>query len=273
MFPTDPNRYWNWRRSITNSAKLLLSSATAAGILLTGGIDPLSLSVCFLAAGLAFYSGEKRVLAASAVLGGLSLLVRSDGFAAALVMTAALSAMSASDSIVSRSAFFLSAAGVVLSGSLTGLVPLGIAAAAAIFPSASFHRSAAIGAGLAVAVAAGGIPMAPRPPARHAQEHFVGEGIIWEYSDRLDLSAPRLVLEAGDAEPRHVRILLSAGGIRDTLPLGFVLAGDTSFPVPPGEVSINIREPAFPVSVVLSRRWKPMNHPVIHFIGAEAGTE
>lgn len=238
MYPTDHNRYWNWRRPITNRDRLLLSGAAAAGILLTRGIDPLSVAACFLAAGFLFYSGGRRVLAASVLLGGLSLLVRTDGFAAVLILAAALSAMTASEYIVSRSAFFLSVAGVVLSGSLTGVVPL-----------------------------------ASRPAARHADEYFVRGGIAWDHSDRLDLSTPRLVLEAGDSEPVNIRILLSAGGVRDDEPVGFVLAGDTSFPVPPGEVRIRMNEPVFPVSVVLSRRWKPMNHPVIHFIGAEAETE
>ena len=223
---------------ITNRERLPLSGAAAAGILLTRGIDPLSVSVCFLAAGFLFYIGEKRVLAASVLLGGLSLLVRTDGSAAALILAAALSAMAASESILSRSAFFLSVAGIVLSGSLAG-------------------------------------PVQPdsRPVVRYAEEYFVRGGIAWDHSDRLDLSTPRLVLEAGDSEPANIRILLSAGGTRDSLPLGFVLAGDTSFPVPPGEVCIHMREPVFPVSLVLSRRWKPFNHPVIHFIGAEAATE
>ncbi|MFO8183562.1 MAG: hypothetical protein R6U39_05255 [Candidatus Aegiribacteria sp.] len=242
-------------------------------MLLLRGIDALSLSACFLAAGILFYSGPARVLAACVLLGGLSLLVRTDGFAAALLLAGALSAMACSECVISRSAFLLSVAAAILSGSLTGLVPLGIAAAAAVFPAASINRSAFIGAGLAASVAAGGIPLASPPAARRAEEYFVRGGIAWEHSERLDLSAPALVLEAGEAEPADLRILLSAGGVRDDEPVGFVMAGDTSFPVPSGEVRIRMNEPVFPVSVVLSRRWKPMNHPVIHFIGAEAGTE
>lgn len=273
MYRTDPNRYWNWRMPITNRARLPFSIAAAVLIILTRGIGPLAVSACFLAGGLLFFRGGKTVLASSVLLGGLSLLVSTEGFAASLILAAALTATAGSESIISRSVLFLSVAGVILSGALAGLVPLGIAAAAAVFPAAPVHRSAAVAAGLAAALVAGGIPLASRPAAGHAREHFVPGGVAWEHSDRLDLSAPRLVLEAGDAQPRDVRILLSAGGTRDTLPVGFVLAGDTTFPVPHGEVSIHMTEPAFPVSIVLSRPWKPMNHPVIHFIGAEAGTE
>lgn len=205
---------------------------------MTRGIDALSLSASFLAAGILFYRGPERVLAACIFIGGLSLMVRTDGFTAALLLAGALSAMACSECFISRSAFFLSVAGVVLSGSLTGVVPL-----------------------------------ASRPATLHAEEYFVRGGIEWDHSQRLDLSVPELVLEVGEVEPVNLRILLSAGGVRDDEPVGFVMAGDTSFPVPSGEVRIRMNEPVFPISVVLSRRWKPMNHPVIHFIRAEAGTE
>jgi len=273
LFPTGPSRHLNWRMSITNLSRVLALAVFTASVALVRGPSLLAGSLCLLTAGILTYRGVRIALAASFFLGGLSMMAGPPSIMAALLMTGSMIALAGSDRIISRVLILASTGLAIASGALDNLFLLFPAVLAAVFLPRAWQRGAAEGAGLAVMLLAAGLPAAADPNIAHASESIEEGTAEWIHSEPMDLATPVLVLEAGEEKIEHLSLILSAGGTRDQLPVGLVVSGESTMPVMPGDNTLEIRNPDFPVTVLLTRGWKPFNHPVIHLICAEARVE
>lgn len=263
----------NWSEQISKKlripAALMISLAVAA----VGGFDLQSLSLCLLVFGAVFYRGERMMLAASILFGGLSVLSGDGALSASLVLTAPVPAMIGSRGKVSRVLFLASGVAAVLTGDMPGSIPMIPALiACAVLPGA-FTRGMAAAAGILLMVLISGLPGPAGRDYAYASSVIDGTVVRWDYAESVDLSSPVLILGSGGVQVRRLSITLSAGGTRDPLPVGEVVSGTSILPVMPGDNSLEIHRPVFPVKISISRRWSPFSHPVIHFIDAEARIE
>ncbi|MBN2607630.1 MAG: hypothetical protein JXA64_00830 [Candidatus Fermentibacteraceae bacterium] len=258
---------------ITNSYRIMALGVFTASLALLRGPSLLAGSACLLTAGLLTYRGVRIALVAALFLGGLSLMARRPSAMAALLITGSMIAMAGSDRIISRVLILASTGLTFASGALDDLLPLVPAVLAAAFLPGARRRGAVEGAGLVLMLLAAGLPAASDRNVARGWERIEGGTAEWTHDEPLDLATPVLVLDAGEERFQHLSLTMSAGGTRDRLPVGMVVSGDSTLPVMPGDNTLEIDHPDFPVTVLLTREWKPFNHPVIHFIRAEAGVE
>lgn len=259
---------------VSLAARVLLPSAAAMSVLLMRGVDAVSVSICLMLAGCMEYRGGRQGLVLVLFPAFLALLAGSSpDFQAALVLAGAATGLVMSQSPVSRLLLSLAVLLTALIGPLSGLLPLVPFALVSMPAAVRRHRAALIAAGTVLVVVLGGLPLAEVPARLHGSEIRSEGSITWDHSRSLDLSAPSLVLEAGGRRPATLHLRLSAGGTRDTEPVGRAVSGDTMFAVMPGENLIVFRDPEMPVEITLYRNWRPFNHPVVHFTGAEARCE
>jgi hypothetical protein len=213
------------------------------------------------------------MLAASVLFGGLSFLSGDPALSAVLILTAPIPAMIGSRGKLSRVFFLASGVTAVLTGDIPGSIPLIPALLVCAFLPGAFTRGLAAAAGILLMVLLSGLPGPASRDYAYASGVIDGTVVRWEYEESVDLSNPVLILRSGDIQVRRLSIMLSAGGTRDPLPVGEVVSGTSILPVMPGDNSLEIHRPVFPVRIAVSRRWSPFNHPVIHFIDAEARIE
>jgi len=242
---------------------------TAAAVLLFIGAGWYCLSLCLLAAGAAFHRGDPQVRTALLALGGLSLVSGGNGGSVALVTAASLSGLWVSDSPVSRTAFAACVMTALPEGSVENLVPLLPSAALAIPLRRTWQRGGLIMAGMASVMLLGGIPGASSPNEARAVENAGTAATSWYHSVPLDLSSPVLLLERGEDGAGILRIRCSAGGVRDAGTVAAVLSGGEEVLIDMGTDTLELAAPEFPVRIEIVRDWRPFNHPVVHFLGAE----
>jgi hypothetical protein len=133
-----------------------------------------------------------------------------------------------------------------------------------------FRRCIIVASGISLMVVLSGLPLAHAPSPITSQEVLTGNGVMWGEPAELHLGCPELLLRNRERSVSGLTIRASAGGVRDTSIIGFAISSDRIFPVYPGENTIRIEEPEFPVLIRMSRDWKPFTHPVIHFVSAGA---
>jgi len=186
-------------------------------------------------------------------------------------MISALLALLAEPSRVRRLAFVAPMAVLVSSGSFRDALPLAIAAGAAGIPARKDLRLALLAAGACACLLAGGLPGAYGTDASPwvARSVARGEGACWPDTVTLDHSAPVLLLDLSPVEGMEVELHASGGGVRDGDPVGRLeLPGGTRWDIPPRDTSFTFVAPRGTARVVLSRAWRPFEHPVVRFCSA-----
>ncbi|NOQ21852.1 MAG: hypothetical protein GQ565_04265 [Candidatus Aegiribacteria sp.] len=227
------------------------------------------MAVCLYAAAAALIKGPRAVTVIVVFLGGLSLL-SFGGSLGPLPLTAGIAfAAVFSLSVASRYLFFLSAAAVLIEGAIEGMVPLTAAVLAASPVKNDKWRAIILAGGLSAVLIISGLPSTKACRSLVLQEALSEEGVVWKEPAELNLGMPELLLQAPGIDVACMTLRVSAGGVRDTSPVGYVTSADRTFPVYPGENTLIIEEPEFPVSIRISRSWKPFYHPVVHFHFAE----
>ncbi|MCD4702252.1 MAG: hypothetical protein K8S24_10395 [Candidatus Aegiribacteria sp.] len=256
--------------TFNHTGKLVLAISVSVGILISHGFSVFAVAVCLYAAGTAFLRGQQSVTMITVFLGGLSILSFGGSLGPALLTAGAAFAVVFSVSTVSRYLFFLSAAAVLFSGAIEGIAPLTAAALVAATVKRERWRAMILTGGLLAVLIISGLPTAPEYRFSVSEEVLVENGVIWPEPAELNLGRPRLLLQAPLTDYTEMTFQVSAGGVRDSSPVGHVASADRIFPVYPGENTILIEEPEFPVSILISRSWKPFTHPVIHFVFGKA---
>ncbi len=159
----------------------------------------------------------------------------------------------------------------IWSGPVSGILPLLAGLLPAALPRLRALRYPAAAVGATVMLLLSGLPAAPSGPARHLEERLEGERPLWPETTAVNLASPSLRLEMPGMEGVDVRIMMTAGGVRDdTEPLGRVVSGSDTIPVQAGRGAVLVVDASGPVTVLLDREWSPFNHPVIWVGPADA---
>ena len=256
--------------SNTTKGKLVLALSVSAALFISYGFSIFALAVSLYATGTALLKGPRAVTLIAVFLGGLSLLSFNSSLSPVLLTTGAALAVAFSVSTVARYFFFLSAAAILFSGAIEGIAPLTAAALTAAPVKKQKWRAIILAGGLSAVLIISGLPLAPEYRFSVSEEVLTENGVIWQEPVELNLSRPQLLLQVPRVDFTRMTVQVSAGGVRDSRPVGYVASADSIYPVHPGENTILIEEPDFPVSIRISRQWKPFTHPVIHFVFGEA---
>jgi hypothetical protein len=255
--------------SHTQTCKLVFTLSFAAAVFILHGLSFFTTAVFFYAAGTAFVKGQKTLILLTVFLCGLSVL-SCDSLGPSLLTVGAVLAISFSDFSISRYLFLLSVSAIVLSGVIEGIVPLLAAALAASLLKKELWRLVILAAGFSAVLIISGLPNPDEYPLAVCEEVLTDNGVLWTWTSELDLSMPELLIKDPHKDISNITLQLSAGGVRDSIPVGFVISGNRAFPVRSGENIVLIDEPQFPVSIRMSRHWELFTHPVIHVDSAEA---
>ena len=246
--------------------------ACAAALVLK--TDPFfTAAFCLYAAGTVLYRGWTPALAALAFMGGLSILSQASASAYAFLLCGSLLASVSCESRIRCIPFVASSLVIAVFGPLEGILIYVIASAAVLALGRIEYRRCAMTASVILAVFIFGLPNATSHRRLTAREKLEDQQVIWLSPLELDISAPVLRLEAPFFHTDLVSLAISAGGVRDTLPLGMVISGSDSVPVYSGNTTVELKDPRFPVEVVLTRERKPFTHPVIHLVSAGTRNE
>ena len=249
--------------------KLVLALSAAAAVLILHGFSFFVAAVFFYAAGAAFVRGQQAVTSITVLLGGLSV-ISCGNLGYALIAVGAILAISFSNSAVSRYLFLLSMAAIFLSGAVEGTAPILAAALAASMLKKELTRLTILATGISAVLIISGLPQPHEYPSTVSEELLTDNGVVWPWMSELNLSMPELLMQDPRKEIASVTLHVSAGGVRDSKPVGLVISADRTFPIYSGEDVILIEEPGFPISIRISRQWQPFTHPVIHVHSAEA---
>lgn len=254
----------------TLKTRLLFALSASLAVLILHGFSFFTLAVCLYAAGTALIKGPLSITVSAIILGGLSLLIAVGSGGPALIMIGALLAVVLSESPASRYLFCICAAAILIEGSIVGLLPI----IAALFIASPVNRdkwrTVILAGGVLLMLIITGIPSARENRFLVLQEALYPEAVVWHLPAELNLGMPELILKAPGKEAVSLRLEVSAGGVRDNDPVGYVTSARRRVPVYPGENTLIIEDPEFPVSIRICRSWKPFSHPVIHFYSAEA---
>ncbi len=224
-------------------------------------------------AGVFLYRGRPHVLAAALILACFSMIAPQSTSGAALLLFGGLLLLSSSKDIPASVPVVLSVSWVALAGEISGLAALVPACFAALLCRRIWMRAGVLYLGLAISVLVSGLPRCLVPAPGHADAQLRENSVSWSFTGPLDLENPKILLEAQGVPSDSLEITVSAGGTRDDEPLGRITSGGTSAAIMPGISTVRILSPVFPVEVEMTRDWKPFNHPVIHFLGAESSLD
>ena len=100
------------------------------------------------------------------------------------------------------------------------------------------------------------------PPA---QEVHVDDATVWYNVPSLNSGSQGVTFRTSDGG--SFRISMEAGGVRDTMPLASLRAGESVFCINSGTSSleIDLAPGGENVTVTITRPWQPFQHPVLHF--------
>lgn len=252
------------------AGKLVIALSLSVGVFISHGFSLFAVAACLYACGIAFTKGPLAVVYIAVFLGGMSLLSFDSSFAPALITAGAVLVIVFSTSTISRFLFFLSGAAVLLSGTIQGMAPLTAALLAASLIKREKWRSLIIAGGLMAILIISGLPTTTEHQYLVSEEVMIENGVIWTEPVEINLGMPELLLQAPRTDAADITIMVSGGGVRDNSAVGYIASGDRTYQIYPGENDITIEEPIFPVSIRVSRSWKPFTHPIIHFSYAKA---
>ena len=105
-------------------------------------------------------------------------------------------------------------------------------------------------------------PVASHPvPARC----FLREGHAWWTVESITLANPEAILAPPVPAPFSITLEMDCGGIRDSLPMALLIAGENTVELPEGTHTVSLElTGSDSIFVTLIRGHSPFNHPVIH---------
>lgn len=256
--------------SHTRAAKLIFALSASLGVLILHGFSFFTMAVCLYAAGAVLIKGSRAVTYLVVIFGGLSLLYVNGSGGTALLTIGAVLAVALSESSTSRYLFSISAAAILIEGVIAGVLPLAAAILVASPVKRDKLRAVILAGGVSAVLIIYGLPSVQEHRFFVLHENLYQGAVNWPEPAELNLGMPELILQAPGAATARMTIKVSGGGVRDNNPVGYITSDDRRYPVYPGENTVIIDEPEFPVSIRITRSWKPFSHPVIHFKFAEA---
>ncbi|MBD3369892.1 hypothetical protein GF402_05960 [Candidatus Fermentibacteria bacterium] len=234
---------------------------------------PLYLSLAWLMVGLAVVMdpGSGQLRAVPAVLLALSAATGSPEAASTLVFAAAAAILLFTERRWPWRSVCLAAALLAVIPSRVGgmVVPLAGLALACVF-DLRWLRLTVLAVSMLAAPLVGGMPFSTVGDPRVLQERFQADSTIWRDPVSLDYNRRTALLRtSGCSEPLH--LVLQAGGVRDTLPLGTVTRDGYVVSVNPGRDTLMVPPGSGETVVMMERTYRPFRHPVIHLTEAWTG--
>ncbi len=243
--------------------RLLLMGLASAALFLLRGISGFTISWVLLFIGISLIDKQNRITFVSLIAAGISLITGEVNAATALILTGALVGIAGSNSLISRAAFFASFSVILFAGSITGILPLFVVSFPALLFKRERWRLLAIAGGIIAGLLICGLPGASTYRILVHNEIRSENTVIWPDPVSANINHPVVLLEAFNMDNTDVFIEISAGGVRDTHPLGVIETGGQTYKILPGSNVFRIREATFPAFITLTRKWQPFNHPVI----------
>jgi len=250
--------------------KLVFALSISLGVFISHGFSIFAVAVCLYAAGTALIRNHRAVTIMAIISGGLSLLFVSGSGGPALLIIGAVLAVVFSNSTASRYLFSLSAAVILFSGAIEGIFPLTAAVLVASPVKRDKWRAVILAGGFSAVLIISGLPSSEDHHSLVLHESLYEGTVIWPSPAELNMGMPELILQAPAIDAVSMTLKMYAGGVRDSSPVGYVASAEREYPVYSGENTLIIDEPEFPVSIRISRSWRPFSHPVIHFYHAKA---
>jgi hypothetical protein len=171
-----------------------------------------------------------------------------------------LSGRTLSDRIAGLASVLLAGQAPYLSGAwVPGAVLL-----PAAFPAGRMTRLAIACTAGAAAFALFGIPAASPPEEIVMQELFTDGRTTWPGMVSVDLGHPVMLLRVTPDSGGTIIIRTAGGGIRAEEPLGMIVSDEQAVAIMPGIDTTSLRCPQGTASIILTRGWRPFEHPVIH---------
>ncbi len=248
--------------------RLLLIGLTSAALFLLRGISGFTVSWALLFIGISMIEKQNRITFVSLIAAGLSLITGDANAGIALIVAGALFGIAGSDSLLSRVAFFASFSIILFEGSITGILPLFAVSFPALFIKRERWRYLALAGGIIAGLLICGLPGASTYRILVHDEILSENAVIWPDPVSVNLNHPVVLLEADNIYDADMILEISAGGVRDTFPVGMLETGEESYPIFHGINVIEITEVTFPVVISLTREWQPFNHQVLRIQNA-----
>ncbi len=249
--------------SAIRSDRLLLIGLASAVLFLLRGISGFTVSWVLLFIGVSLIDKQNRITFVTIIAAGISLITVDACTGTALILTGAMVGIAGSDSLISRVAFFVSFSVILFEGSITGILPLFVVSFPALLLKLEKWRIIALAGGIIAGLIICGLPGASTYGVLAHDEILSENAVIWPDIVSANINHPVVLLEAFNMDNADLLIETSAGGVRDSCPLGIIETGGQIYQIMPGSNVFRIREAAFPVVITLTRKWQPFNHPVI----------
>ncbi len=186
-----------------------------------------------------------------------------------LTAAAAFLGIASGTGFITRALLALSIPPAFQGSASTAVAVASSAAVLSAFSGSRQARTLAILAGVALAMLVEGPPRPGSEAEIVIQETMNGPGISWERF-HLDGSRPVALLRTPGMEGGTVDLVLEAGGVRDSMPVGLVFASEGVFSIPPGRSVFDLPLDGGIVEIRMARRYRPFEHPVIHVLEAHA---
>lgn len=247
------------------------AAVVSVGALVLGGAgwSAFGAAACLIAAAALMGSGAWQALPAAFLAAAGAALGHGSQAAGLLLASGLLSAVSGR-SLPDRSLGLLGALLSSQACDLVGTLPVLAGALPAVFFDRPLPRAILAGALMPASMLIWSFPVASAPSEVVVQEVFTRQGESWPEVVHLDQSSPSALMRVEEAAGR-VELVLEAGGVRDSLPLGYVAVEGGMIPVLPGSDSLTLDAPGPFLEIRLVRPPLPFQHPVIH-VGPSRGT-
>jgi hypothetical protein len=256
--------------SNTLKAELSIAASISAGTLIIHGFSFQAIAICLYFAATAFFKGRREISFILYLIGGISLLSFGESASEPLIAAGTLLAVLFSATVRTRIIYLLASSSLLLSGSIEGLLPITATVFAAVPAGVAEWRVLIVAAGLVLTLITSGLPTSAQRQFCYSDEEIHGNTVIWPQRYELKLNMPEIRLQAHGEAISNMTVLVSGGGVRDRSEVGLIVSGERSYEIYSGENMIKVELPVFPISIQLTREWKPFTHPVIHLIYAEA---
>lgn len=244
---------------------LLPAAVAAAGVIALRGLawPAFGAAACLFAAAALWGSGSWAAIPAGFLAMAGALLVQGPQAAALLMVSGLLSSVSGR-AFPDRSLGLLGALLVAQAGDLSGTWPVLAASIPVMLVDRTALRTALAAICMPASILLWGFPAPSSPPEVVIQEFFSESGESWPDIEHLDQSSPSALMRVDADATGPVALVLDAGGVRDSLPMGYVAAGGLFVPVFPGRDTLRLDCPGSLVEIRLVRPPAAFQHPVIH---------
>lgn len=235
-------------------------------LLLTRGFSWLTAGLIAGAVPPALGFRENFFMRACLLLLGIAAVLPFDSQSSALVIASGILVVLNGRSLLIRLSGLCSILLTALQGSVSGLTFILILSALAVFPNRRKWRFVSMTLGLALCLVLTGLPDARLHPELIAQERHIEDRLAWTYVPALHAGSPAVLFRTSVVDEGVLHLPVDAGGVRDDLPVGTILAGEQSITFGAGQDTLHVPFIAGDsIRVRISRPWASFEHTVIHF--------